>query len=154
MQGEESKGAACLPHSELCLLSHWRLVIQIGKPASGASGPQQKATNAYWVYRIVFPSYSLSVCILNGETSFCTFLPFDPLQILYKLEYNKARPRGYTTIHDTPMLLHVRKVKDEVSDVSSLCQPLCLGLSTRWRKPQVVTSVWGKTTWQPNSLKS
>ncbi|XP_036015121.1 nebulin isoform X21 [Mus musculus] len=37
--------------------------------------------------------------------------------ILYKLEYNKARPRGYTTIHDTPMLLHVRKVKDEVSDL-------------------------------------
>ncbi|XP_070363851.1 nebulin isoform X37 [Equus asinus] len=37
--------------------------------------------------------------------------------ILYKLEYNKARPRGYTTIHDTPMLLHVRKVKDEVSDI-------------------------------------
>lgn len=46
---------------------------------------------------------------------------FDLLQILYKLEYNKARPRGYTTIHDTPMLLHVRKVKDEVSDVSNLC---------------------------------
>jgi hypothetical protein len=45
---------------------------------------------------------------------------FDLLQILYKLEYNKARPRGYTTIHDTPMLLHVRKVKDEVSDVSNL----------------------------------
>uniref|UniRef100_A0A8C4N0J8 Nebulin n=1 Tax=Equus asinus asinus TaxID=83772 RepID=A0A8C4N0J8_EQUAS len=42
--------------------------------------------------------------------------------ILYKLEYNKARPRGYTTIHDTPMLLHVRKVKDEVSDVRA---PLC-----------------------------
>ncbi|XP_059560462.1 nebulin isoform X17 [Myotis daubentonii] len=37
--------------------------------------------------------------------------------ILYKLEYNKAKPRGYTTIHDTPMLLHVRKVKDEVSDL-------------------------------------
>ncbi|XP_066137334.1 nebulin isoform X17 [Saccopteryx bilineata] len=37
--------------------------------------------------------------------------------ILYKLEYNKARPRGYTTIHDTPMLLHVRKVRDEVSDL-------------------------------------
>ncbi|XP_057407768.1 nebulin isoform X7 [Balaenoptera acutorostrata] len=37
--------------------------------------------------------------------------------ILYKLEYNKARPRGYTTIHDTPMLLHVQKVKDEVSDL-------------------------------------
>ncbi|KAJ8784228.1 hypothetical protein J1605_008379 [Eschrichtius robustus] len=38
-------------------------------------------------------------------------------KILYKLEYNKARPRGYTTIHDTPMLLHVQKVKDEVSDL-------------------------------------
>ncbi|XP_056649820.1 nebulin isoform X10 [Monodelphis domestica] len=37
--------------------------------------------------------------------------------ILYKLEYNKARPRGYTTIHDTPMLLHVRKVKDRISDL-------------------------------------
>ncbi|XP_074192330.1 nebulin isoform X17 [Rhinolophus sinicus] len=37
--------------------------------------------------------------------------------ILYKLEYNKAKPRGYTTIHDTPMLLHVRKVRDEVSDL-------------------------------------
>ncbi|XP_058520460.1 nebulin [Ochotona princeps] len=37
--------------------------------------------------------------------------------ILYKLEYNRAKPRGYTTIHDTPMLLHVRKVKDEVSDL-------------------------------------
>ncbi|XP_034863926.1 nebulin isoform X2 [Mirounga leonina] len=37
--------------------------------------------------------------------------------ILYKLEYNKAKPRGYTTIHDTPMLLHVQKVKDEVSDL-------------------------------------
>lgn len=40
------------------------------------------------------------------------------LQIIYKLEYNKAKPRGYTTIHDTPMLLHVRKVKDRISDVS------------------------------------
>lgn len=47
-----------------------------------------------------------------------TFVLFHLLQILYKLEYNKAKPRGYTTIHDTPMLLHVRKVKDEVSDVS------------------------------------
>uniref|UniRef100_A0A6I8NB76 Nebulin n=1 Tax=Ornithorhynchus anatinus TaxID=9258 RepID=A0A6I8NB76_ORNAN len=37
--------------------------------------------------------------------------------ILYKLEYNKAKPRGYTMIHDTPMLLHVRKVKDQVSDL-------------------------------------
>ncbi|XP_078002293.1 LOW QUALITY PROTEIN: nebulin [Phascolarctos cinereus] len=37
--------------------------------------------------------------------------------ILYKLEYNKAKPRGYTTIHDTPMLLHVRKVKDRISDL-------------------------------------
>lgn len=27
--------------------------------------PQQIATNTYWIYRIVFPSYSLSVCILN-----------------------------------------------------------------------------------------
>lgn len=42
------------------------------------------------------------------------------LQIIYKLEYNKAKPRGYTTIHDTPMLLHVRKVKDRISDVSKL----------------------------------
>lgn len=40
------------------------------------------------------------------------------LQIIYKLEYNKAKPKGYTTIHDTPMLLHVRKVKDRISDVS------------------------------------
>lgn len=39
-------------------------------------------------------------------------------QIIYKLEYNKAKPKGYTTIHDTPMLLHVRKVKDRISDVS------------------------------------
>lgn len=39
MQGERGKGAACLPHTELCLLSHGRLAIQIGKPASGASGP-------------------------------------------------------------------------------------------------------------------
>ncbi|KFQ84681.1 LIM zinc-binding domain-containing Nebulette, partial [Phoenicopterus ruber ruber] len=38
-------------------------------------------------------------------------------QIIYKLEYNKAKPKGYTTIHDTPMLLHVRKVKDRISDV-------------------------------------
>ncbi|XP_068263708.1 nebulin isoform X7 [Nyctibius grandis] len=37
--------------------------------------------------------------------------------IIYKLEYNKAKPRGYTTIHDTPMLLHVRKVKDRISDL-------------------------------------
>lgn len=42
------------------------------------------------------------------------------LQIIYKLEYNKAKPKGYTTIHDTPMLLHVRKVKDRISDVSKL----------------------------------
>lgn len=40
------------------------------------------------------------------------------LQIIYKLEYNKAKPKGYTTIQDTPMLLHVRKVKDRISDVS------------------------------------
>uniref|UniRef100_A0A8C0IFJ5 Nebulin n=1 Tax=Bubo bubo TaxID=30461 RepID=A0A8C0IFJ5_BUBBB len=40
-----------------------------------------------------------------------------PFQIIYKLEYNKAKPRGYTTIHDTPMLLHVRKVKDRISDL-------------------------------------
>ncbi|KAM9380178.1 nebulin isoform 3-T4 [Phaethornis superciliosus] len=37
--------------------------------------------------------------------------------IIYKLEYNKAKPRGYTTIQDTPMLLHVRKVKDRISDL-------------------------------------
>uniref|UniRef100_A0A8C5U0W7 Nebulin n=1 Tax=Malurus cyaneus samueli TaxID=2593467 RepID=A0A8C5U0W7_9PASS len=39
------------------------------------------------------------------------------LQIIYKLEYNKAKPKGYTTIQDTPMLLHVRKVKDRISDL-------------------------------------
>ncbi|XP_051479401.1 nebulin isoform X2 [Apus apus] len=37
--------------------------------------------------------------------------------IIYKLEYNKAKPKGYTTIHDTPMLLHVKKVKDRISDL-------------------------------------
>ncbi|XP_074885124.1 nebulin isoform X2 [Buteo buteo] len=37
--------------------------------------------------------------------------------IIYKLEYNKEKPKGYTTIHDTPMLLHVRKVKDRISDL-------------------------------------
>ncbi|XP_019377963.1 PREDICTED: nebulin isoform X5 [Gavialis gangeticus] len=37
--------------------------------------------------------------------------------IIYKLEYNKARPKGYTTIHDTPMLLHVRQVKDKISEL-------------------------------------
>ncbi|XP_066477640.1 nebulin [Tiliqua scincoides] len=37
--------------------------------------------------------------------------------ILYKMEYNKAKPKGYTAIHDTPMLLHVRKVKDRISDL-------------------------------------
>uniref|UniRef100_A0A8C2UGH7 Nebulin n=1 Tax=Coturnix japonica TaxID=93934 RepID=A0A8C2UGH7_COTJA len=37
--------------------------------------------------------------------------------IIYKLEYNKSKPKGYTTIHDTPMLLHVRKVKDRISDL-------------------------------------
>ncbi|XP_030309704.1 nebulin [Calypte anna] len=37
--------------------------------------------------------------------------------IIYKLEYNKAKPRGYTTIHDTPMFLHARKVKDRISDL-------------------------------------
>ncbi|XP_064517779.1 nebulin isoform X23 [Pseudopipra pipra] len=37
--------------------------------------------------------------------------------IIYKLEYNKAKPKGYTTIQDTPMLLHVRKVKDRISDL-------------------------------------
>uniref|UniRef100_A0A8C6JVN3 Uncharacterized protein n=1 Tax=Melopsittacus undulatus TaxID=13146 RepID=A0A8C6JVN3_MELUD len=41
----------------------------------------------------------------------------DSHRIIYKLEYNKAKPRGYTTIHDTPMLLHVRKVKDRISDL-------------------------------------
>uniref|UniRef100_U3KHK2 Nebulin n=1 Tax=Ficedula albicollis TaxID=59894 RepID=U3KHK2_FICAL len=37
--------------------------------------------------------------------------------IIYKLEYNKAKPKGYTTIQDTPMLLHVRRVKDRISDL-------------------------------------
>uniref|UniRef100_A0A8C4VD56 Nebulin n=1 Tax=Falco tinnunculus TaxID=100819 RepID=A0A8C4VD56_FALTI len=37
--------------------------------------------------------------------------------IIYKLEYNKAKPKGYTTIHDTPMLLLARKVKDRISDL-------------------------------------
>ncbi|XP_052649020.1 nebulin isoform X37 [Harpia harpyja] len=37
--------------------------------------------------------------------------------IIYKLEYNREKPKGYTTIHDTPMLLHVRKVKDRISDL-------------------------------------
>uniref|UniRef100_A0A8C4XVL4 Nebulin n=1 Tax=Falco tinnunculus TaxID=100819 RepID=A0A8C4XVL4_FALTI len=40
-----------------------------------------------------------------------------PFQIIYKLEYNKAKPKGYTTIHDTPMLLLARKVKDRISDL-------------------------------------
>lgn len=66
--------------------------------------------------------------IVKISTEHCIILVFFyPLQILYKLEYNKAKPRGYTTIHDTPMLLHVRKVKDEVSDVST--EGLCSSLS-------------------------
>nr|XP_033800807.1 nebulin isoform X21 [Geotrypetes seraphini] len=38
-------------------------------------------------------------------------------EILYKLEYNRAKPKGYTTIHDTPLLLHMRGVKDKISEL-------------------------------------
>ncbi|XP_013910168.1 PREDICTED: nebulin [Thamnophis sirtalis] len=37
--------------------------------------------------------------------------------ILYKLEFQKAKPKGYTSIHDTPMILHVRKVMDRISEL-------------------------------------
>lgn len=56
------------------------------------------------------------------------------LQIIYKLEYNKAKPKGYTTIQDTPMLLHVRKVKDRISDVS--------GTSVAPKTPQIHFLTW------------
>lgn len=74
----------------------------------------------------MFPLYFYIHCNINWDAEHWLFLPWHLFQILYKLEYNKAKPRGYTTIHDTPMLLHVRKVKDEVSDVSTgmALQPL------------------------------
>ncbi|XP_029461331.1 nebulin isoform X6 [Rhinatrema bivittatum] len=37
--------------------------------------------------------------------------------IIYKLEYNRGKAKGYTTIHDTPLLLHMRSVKDKISEL-------------------------------------
>lgn len=44
------------------------------------------------------------------------------------MEFEKAKSKGYTTIHDTPLLLLMRKVKDRISDVSKLC--LAFDIST------------------------
>uniref|UniRef100_A0A7M4EMP7 Nebulin n=1 Tax=Crocodylus porosus TaxID=8502 RepID=A0A7M4EMP7_CROPO len=43
--------------------------------------------------------------------------PDPPYCLNYDLENIMARPKGYTTIHDTPMLLHVRQVKDKISEL-------------------------------------
>ncbi|XP_063789619.1 nebulin isoform X5 [Pseudophryne corroboree] len=37
--------------------------------------------------------------------------------IVYKMDWNKVKAKSYTTIHDTPMLLHARKVKDKISEL-------------------------------------
>ncbi|XP_053352988.1 nebulin [Clarias gariepinus] len=37
--------------------------------------------------------------------------------IIYKMEYNKNKAKGYTLGHDTPLNLHMKKVKDLISDL-------------------------------------
>lgn len=39
------------------------------------------------------------------------------LQIIYKMEYNKTKARGYTLGHDTPLNQHMKKVKEITSNV-------------------------------------
>ncbi|XP_073490266.1 nebulin isoform X6 [Aquarana catesbeiana] len=36
---------------------------------------------------------------------------------IYKMDWNKVKAKSYTTIHDTPALLHARKVKDKISEL-------------------------------------
>ncbi|KAF5905873.1 nebulin isoform X6, partial [Clarias magur] len=37
--------------------------------------------------------------------------------VIYKMEYNKNKAKGYTLGHDTPLNLHMKKVKDLISDL-------------------------------------
>lgn len=39
-------------------------------------------------------------------------------QIIYKMEYNKNKAKGYTLPYDTPHQQHMKKVKDITSTVS------------------------------------
>lgn len=39
-------------------------------------------------------------------------------QIIYKMDYNKNKAKGYTLGHDTPLNLHMKKVKEITSNVS------------------------------------
>lgn len=40
-------------------------------------------------------------------------------QIIYRMEYNKTKAKGYTLPYDTPYQQHMKKVKDITSNVSS-----------------------------------
>ena len=39
-------------------------------------------------------------------------------QIIYKMEYNKTKAKGYTMPYDTPYQQHMKKVKEITSSVS------------------------------------
>lgn len=46
-------------------------------------------------------------------------------QIIYKMEYNKTKAKGYTLPYDTPYQQHMKKVKDITSNVST-SQTVCM----------------------------
>lgn len=46
-------------------------------------------------------------------------------QIIYKMEYNRNKATAYTLGHDTPLQLHMKKVKDLPSVVRRLIHCSC-----------------------------
>ena len=40
-----------------------------------------------------------------------------PFQVIYKMEYNKNKAKGYTLPYDTPATNHMKRVKEITSNV-------------------------------------
>lgn len=68
-------------------------------------------------------------CLFNLSWFAPDYVVMFPPQIIYKMEYNKTKAKGYTLPFDTPHQQHMKKVKDITSNVS----PLRLAASEIWK---------------------
>lgn len=90
-----------------------------------------------------------------------------PLQIIYRMEYNKTKAKGYTLPYDTPHQLHMKKVKEITSNVSPglICRrsticcwllflTVCFPVSYSWSTKRFTRRAKLRSTWTQTLIRS
>lgn len=107
----------------------WRLLSM--RPTSAARSVMWVAFSCHWVKLQVYNSHTFyhSTPSKDDQIIFLFYFLYRlliltilsylfSLQIIYKMEYNKNKAKGYTIPYDTPYQQHIKKVKEITSNVS------------------------------------